>query len=278
MDKKGYIITAAKDGSDLKTQYNIEDGSWSYYSKGEKKKYDCGPCHMTNFKKKGSQDGLEGIVGTWTFPGIQCEECHGAGGDHAMSGDKTKIKVDKSSAACGKCHMRGKKETIPAKGGVIKHHEQYNELLASPHKSVDCVTCHNPHKKAKFSVKMMCDACHSKQADTYKGSMMEKVGITCADCHMPMLTKSAISKGKYQADVMTHTFKINTDPKAEIFYKEPKLDKEGKQVMDKEGKPVMEEFAKGFVTLDFACLQCHKDKDIKWAAKKAKKIHAYGKK
>ena len=68
---------------------------------------------MTNFKKEGMQDGLEGIVGTWTFAGIQCEECHGAGGDHAMSGDKTKIKVDRSSAACGKCHIRGAKIRFP---------------------------------------------------------------------------------------------------------------------------------------------------------------------
>ena len=66
---------------------------------------------------------------------------------------------------------------------------------------------------------------------------MEAVGVSCADCHMPKATKSAVNKSKLEADVMTHTFKINVDPKAEMFYKEPKLDKEGKQVMDKEGKP-----------------------------------------
>jgi len=276
MDKKGYIITAAKDGSDLKAQYNLADGSWSYYEKGKKKKYDCGPCHMTNFKKEGMQDGLEGIVGTWTFAGIQCEECHGAGGDHAMSADKTRIKVDKSAAACGKCHIRGSKDKIPAKGGFIEHHEQYNEMLAGPHKGLDCVTCHNPHKKAHISVKKDCASCHSKQAADYKGSVMEAVGVSCADCHMPKATKSAVNKSKLEGDVMTHTFKINVDPKAAMFYKEPKLDKDGKQVMDKDGKPEMNEFAKGFVTLDFACLNCHKNKDVKWAAKKAGKVHSYG--
>jgi hypothetical protein len=58
---------------------------------------------------------------------------------------------------------------------------------------------------------------------------------------------------------------------------EPKLDKDGKQIM-KDGKPVMAEFSKGFVTLDFACLNCHKNKDMNWAGAKAKGIHAYGKK
>ena len=40
----GYIITAAKDGSELKTQDNMQDGSWSFYHKGETKPYKCGPC------------------------------------------------------------------------------------------------------------------------------------------------------------------------------------------------------------------------------------------
>jgi len=43
--------------------------------------------------------------------------------------------------------------------------------------------------------------------------------------------------------------------------------------MDKDGKPAMNEFAKGFVSVEFACLNCHKDKDKTWAIKKAKGIH-----
>lgn len=279
MDKKGYIITMTGQNRDVagKNQYNLETGTWSDYNPGEKNlKYDCGPCHMTNYNKEGHQDGLEGIVGTWTFPGIQCEECHGPGSDHVKSADKAKIRVDKTSAACGKCHIRGAKEKIPAQKGFIQHHEQYNEQFASPHKTIDCVSCHNPHRKSKFSIKTDCNNCHGKQAEDYKGSAMEAVGVTCVDCHMPKATKSATNNGKYEGDIRTHLFKINTDPKAEMFYKEPKLDKEGKPVM-KDGKPVMNEFARGFVDLGFACLNCHKNKDLNWAAAKAKGIHRYGK-
>ena len=43
--------------------------------------------------------------------------------------------------------------------------------------------------------------------------------------------------------------------------------------MGKDGKPAMDTFAKPFVTLDFVCLNCHKNKDMKWAAKMAKGIH-----
>jgi len=277
MDKKGYIITAAKDGSELKTQYNIETDTWSFYEKGKKKPYDCGNCHTTGYKKEGNQDGLEGIVGTWKFPGIQCEACHGPGSEHVKTVDKAKIKVDRSSALCGQCHIRGAKEKIPAKGGFIEHREQYNELLASPHKALNCVTCHNPHKKVQFSIKTDCAVCHAKQGKDYAGTVMQIVGVTCVDCHMPRAIKSAVARDKYEGDIRTHVFKINIDPKAEMFYKEPKLDKEGKPVIGKDGKPEMNEFARGFVDLGFACLNCHKNKDITWTAAKAKGIHKYGK-
>ncbi|GBE01163.1 hypothetical protein BMS3Bbin06_00362 [bacterium BMS3Bbin06] len=264
IDKKGYIITAGKDGSDLKTQYNIETGTWSYYHKGQKKPYTCGACHTTGYRKEGHQDGMEGIKGTWAFPGIQCEACHGPGGDHVKSGGKTGMKVDTSAAACGKCHVRGNPAKVPAKKGFIRHHEQYPELLAGPHKDLDCVTCHNPHKKYKFSIKMECSSCHHAQTSAFKGSVMEQVGVECKDCHMPRATKSAVKYGKYSGDIRTHIFRINTDANADMFYSEKVKGKK-------------KTFARGFVTLDFACLNCHKNKDRKWAASKAKGIHTYGK-
>ena len=55
IDKNGYIITTAKDGSEAKTQYNLEDGSWSFYHKGEKKPYKCGPCHMTPIAQRATK-------------------------------------------------------------------------------------------------------------------------------------------------------------------------------------------------------------------------------
>jgi len=262
MDKKGYIITitAAKDGSELKTQYNLETDTWAFYHKGERKRYDCGRCHTTGYKKEGHQDGLEGIVGTWVFPGIQCERCHGPGSEHVKSGDKSKITVNSSSAFCGQCHSRGSKDKIPAKGGFIRHHEQYNELLASPHKAFACVTCHDPHKKAKFNIKKSCETCHRAQAANYRGNPMQTVGVSCIECHMPKATKSAVKKGRYEGDIRTHLFRINVDPKANMFYTEKMAGKEAT-------------FAKRFVTLGFACLSCHKNRDLDWAGSKVKTIH-----
>jgi hypothetical protein len=178
VDKKGFIITMT--GPDKskpgKNQFNLETGTWSNYHAGEKNKpYNCGRCHTTGYSKKGHQDGLPGMIGTWAEPGIGCEACHGPGGDHvAKGGDKKLIKIDNDKSMCGQCHIRGKSNTIPAKGGFIRHHEQYNELLASKHAIFNCTTCHKPHKHSKFvdAMKIQCGSCHAKQMASYAGSSM----------------------------------------------------------------------------------------------------------
>ncbi|MBF0336459.1 MAG: cytochrome c3 family protein [Nitrospirae bacterium] len=256
IDLNGYIVTSAKDGSDLKTQYNIETGTWVYYEKGKKKPYDCGPCHTTAYNPEGHQEGREGLIGTWAQPGIHCEACHGPGGEHIKNGSKKNIVVDTSAALCGKCHVRGNKDKIPAKNGFISHHEQFSEFLVSPHRDLACTTCHNSHKRAKVGIIKECASCHKSQAEKYKETPMGQVGITCIDCHMPWAIESAVVRGPFKADVRTHLVTINTDENAKMFYEE-------------DGKL----FARGYVTLDFACLYCHKNKDRKWAAKFVKTIH-----
>ncbi|MGE5849046.1 MAG: multiheme c-type cytochrome [Candidatus Methylomirabilota bacterium] len=261
IDQKGFIITKTGPNKDKpgNNQYNIATGRWVDYEAGKEKKYECGPCHMSAYSKEGNQDGRPGMVGTWAFPGITCEECHGPGKAHVAGPTKANIKVDRSEAACGKCHIRGAKERIPAAGGFIQHHEQYNELLASPHAGkVACVTCHDPHKRAAVSVKVGCDGCHAKQAADFKGSRMEKSGVKCTDCHMPAATKSAESFGKYIGDIKTHIVKIDTRATASMFTADGK-------------------FATGITTVDFACLRCHGSRDKTWASANAPGIHTRGK-
>ncbi len=260
IDKNGYIITTAKDGSEAKTQYNLEDGSWSFYHKGEKKPYKCGPCHMTAYSKEGNQDGLEGMIGTWAEDGIGCEECHGPGSDHVTMPGKTNISIDRSAEACGKCHQRGGMgPDPPAKGGFIRHHEQINELKAGVHRDLTCIECHNPHKRA-ILVEARCADCHEEVAETYAKTLHGRTEVACIECHMPKASKSAIAVASYTGDVRTHIFKINTDVDADMF-----------RTVEEKGKKST--FAKGFVTVDFTCLSCHQGRDRKWASRKAKKVH-----
>lgn len=261
IDQQGYIITKTGPNRDKPgaNQYNLATGRWVNYEAGKQKPYDCGPCHMTAYSKEGHQDGRPGIVGTWAFPGITCEECHGPGGAHGAQPVKATIQVDRNDAACGKCHIRGARERIPAGGGFIQHHEQYNELIASPHAGkVGCVACHDPHKRAAISQKVGCDGCHSQQAADYRGSRHQRSDVKCIQCHMPAAGKSAESFGKYVGDIKTHIFKISLGPDDQMFTPGGR-------------------FATGKLTADFACLSCHAGRDKAWATANARGIHTRGK-
>lgn len=260
IDLEGYIITSAKDGSEAKTQYNIADGSWSFYHKGEKKPYKCGPCHMTAYSPEGNQDGRPGMIGVWAEDGIGCEECHGSGSDHIKKPAKDNITIVSSSKACGKCHQRGGiNPKPPAKGGFIRHHEQINELLVGAHNELSCMECHDPHKRA-ILVKNNCAECHDDTAASYAKNIHALDGIKCSACHMPKMSKSAISVNKYTGDVRSHIFKISSDPKAKAF-----------STVEEKGKKST--YAGGLVTLEYACLGCHLGRDVNWAAGEAKNIH-----
>lgn len=260
IDKKGYIITAAKDGSEAKTQYNLQDASWSFYHKGEKKPYKCGPCHMTAYSPEGHQDNLEGMIGTWAEDGIGCEECHGPGGTHLQKQTAESITINRDPELCGKCHQRGGiGPQPPAKKGFIKHHEQINELKAGVHKDLSCIDCHDPHKRA-IQAKVDCAECHEDVAAAFAKDIHGKQGTRCIECHMPKASKSAISVASYIGDVRTHIFKINTDPNASMFE-------------TKEAGGKKKTYARGFVTLDYVCLSCHGARDKVWAAKYAKEFH-----
>ena len=262
MDLDGFIITSIKDGTPGMNQYNMMTGRWVDYHPGEEKPYDCGRCHTTGFSPDGSQGGLPGIQGTWEFGGVQCEACHGPSAGGAPFTDDHGF-IDDSAQLCGQCHIRGGVDTIPASGGFIRHHEQYNEMLASPHADLACVACHDPHKKAKFSIRETCEDCHYNVAEKYAGSVMDLRGVTCVACHMPFASKSAEALGPHQGDIRTHLFRINTERGAEMFTEDG-------------GFVLLDDSGQGAVTLDFACQVCHTDKGFNWIEGKAKKFHQRG--
>lgn len=267
----GYIITKTGPGKDKNgsNQYNIATKTWVNYNAGQTKKYDCGNCHTTGYSLTGNQGNKPGIVGTWEEKSIGCEACHGPASVHVKSGGGKGVGILKntSSELCGQCHTRGKDNTkIIAKDGFVEHHEQYPEFLNSPHKALSCVTCHDPHKGTHVGqtnptegggIKTQCSNCHSKQNTDFTGSTMQKAGVKCIDCHMPKIGKSAVGNAsKYQGDVREHLFKINTDVNAKMFSDDGKT-------------------ANGYLTLEWACLNCHNNKDKAWAGQNAKDIHKF---
>ena len=273
IDSEGYIITVTEDENgtpqDGVNQYNYLTGQWSNYHAGEvQKPYDCGVCHTTNWVAdedwdtdndlSDNQDGLPGMRGTFDDGGIHCEQCHGNGMTMA---------VDDSAEACGSCHYRtsppgSEVNSIPASGGWIKHHEQYNEHLAGPHDGLKCVSCHNPHKRGEYSIKegRECANCHTGIAESYAMTSMADYNVECKDCHMPMATKSAQPTGPHSGDVQTHLFYINTDAEANMFTEAGDF-------------VALDENGKGATTLDFACQVCHETAELAELERFAKNFH-----
>jgi hypothetical protein len=265
LDSEGYVYTP-EEGMN---QYNMLIDTWSDYHAGETKPYDCGACHTTAWiadedaetdgDLTDNQDGLPGIHGTFFVGGIHCEQCHGPGFDS--------MEIDDSAEFCGTCHIRGEADTIPASGGFIRHHEQYNEHLAGPHASFDCVRCHDPHKKGEFSIKEDAEcgvSCHSSTMESYSKTSMFDYGVECKDCHMPYATKSAKALGPHQGDLQTHIFYIDTDPEANMFTEDG-------------GFVVLDDNGKAKVTMDFACQRCHETASLDELALYAEDFHSENK-
>jgi hypothetical protein len=246
IDQEGYIITGDEDAT---TQYNFYNpdldmgDNWVPYHAGEEKPYDCGSCHTTGYSPEGNQDGLEGLIGTWADGGVQCEECHGPGSAHASHPMSFGMDIDRDGAACGDCHFRGTIEEVDASGGLIRHHEQYEELFQSKHVTIDCVICHDPHTgviqlreaDARQTTRTQCEDCHFKEAQNFN---IDFHTDECIECHMPRVTKSALGDPeKFTGDIRTHLMAIDPN-QIEQFNEDGTL-------------------ALSQLGLNFACRHCH---------------------
>jgi ssDNA-binding Zn-finger/Zn-ribbon topoisomerase 1 len=247
INQEGYIITGDADAT---TQYNFYNtdldmgNNWVAYHAGEENKpYNCGPCHTTGYTTEGNQDGLPGLIGTWSEGGIQCEECHGAGGLHAENPMVVDMRVDRDSEACGDCHLRGASEQVNASGGFIRHHEQYEELFQSKHITLDCIVCHDPHsgviqlrKAGEQTTRTQCENCHFENTKFEKNRFHGN--LDCIDCHMPRVTKSALGNADmFTGDIRTHLMAIDPDQVGQFT---------------EDGSVALSQ-----LSLDYACRHCH---------------------
>jgi len=243
IDADGYIIT----GNDAQWNFETEAAS-DYHTEVTPgtKMYDCGRCHTTGWVSVSDggdpQNDLDGMGGAFFAEGVQCEQCHGQGGLHEYSKSKDDITVDASAAFCGTCHSRNSSNEIAAEDGFISNYQQYSEMMAGGHSELSCTDCHDPHKTSKHGqmggILKTCTECHD---DITKGQVHQSVA-DCMTCHMPHASKSAVERSKYQADIKTHIFKINTAADGEMF------NEDGTIANGSDG-----------VTLDLVCYRCHKD-------------------
>jgi hypothetical protein len=226
---------------------------WASFHPGETLAFDCAECHTTGYRPQGHQDGLEGVIGTWEFSGIQCEACHGPGSLHASNPYGYSMVLDRSAQACGKCHSLTGGQDVAATDGFAVNEQQYSELLNSKHFALGCVTCHDPHASTVFAgqagnpglgIQVECATCHWRQANR-KVSQHAPGFVSCTACHMAPLVKSAIGDlEQHRADLASHLFSINVNPAA------PQFGPDGSIAMP-------------YLTLDYVCGSCHNGAIVK---------------
>lgn len=246
VDTTGFIYTGDQ------VQLNLTNGAWVAYESGIVKpyNYDCLKCHTTGADPAG--EWKPGVAGTFAFGGVQCEECHDQGSQHAFDPDRFDMKVDRSAEACGECHTRDPQRRIAAKGGFVQHHEQYDELVHSPHENLTCNQCHDAHASVVYDdvapgegvkAAAACISCHSGY-DTN----LTHMSVACVNCHMAKTGKSALAANAYTGDISSHVFAINPNP----VPKDSMFTADGTFVR-------LDANDRAATTLDFACYRCHKD-------------------
>ncbi len=254
LDRDGYLVTSTPKGIG-KNQYNLKDEKWVDYLPGQKIPYDCGGCHTTGYSAQGRQNGLKGIIGTWKGEGIQCEACHGPGSAHVASTLKADINVDRS--VCSRCHESKPVETVRVRDGFLTPYSEVNQLMKSTMRHLACIDCHDPHPSAEHSIKQTCEGCHQRIARSFNTSFMNRVGVTCMDCHMaPAGVVAEGDRKKYRGDLKSHIFKIE---RAKEF---PDKAVNGHRINP------------GYLSVEYACLRCHDlFEDRKWAVLYAPSAH-----
>ena len=274
----GSSLAGAGGGHNQFNFYGGEEHGWSNYHPSDTKiyNYGCFKCHTTGSDTTGTWlAGVDGL-GSFAESGIGCESCHGPGSNHVQSAGNTDhidrvyeyahldnsiggldidgtvqtpdAASDDINFLCGTCHNRSYTSPINSSGGYIKHHEQWDELVATRHNEIgfDCTTCHDPHKRVIWdgdAISTNCESCHSNQVATVNHG----TGATCVDCHMPYAAKSGTIRGAsgFKGDVRSHLWAITVDT-ASMFTDD------GSAVRDDATRSAS-------LSPAFSCLGCHND-------------------
>lgn len=192
---------------------------------------------------------------------IACGECHTRDGEADYPGFVSAYNLALDGAAKPRVAMGGR---IAASGGLVKHHEQYDELLGVDPDTLDstrsgafmsthgnCTTCHedkhnttvNQHQSGDpvgaNATNADCMVCHADY-DPNLASTAGMKGLNCIDCHMPKMAKSAVAttlgNGVVVGDVSSHIFGIDLSTGA---------------------TQINGSFANPYITVDWACRVCH---------------------
>lgn len=156
----------------------------------------CFPCHSVGY---GTASGFVDITSTPHLTGVQCENCHGPGSNHAADPDSVHLEVNLEASLCGACH-----QSCHGLCGE-DHHPQFEQWSTSKHASAwsdiqwdpdvqdDCLQCHSTDYRlapdgskptvAEALYDLECVACHVPHGSPNVGQLRLPPWQLCADCH-----------------------------------------------------------------------------------------------
>ena len=149
---------------------------------------DCFGCHST-----GGNRGKE-IAWEAMMPGVSCESCHGAAGEHVEARKDSLKKLRTLSAEemndlCGTCHRTwGQVVQMNLRGPLNVRFQPYritnSKCFDAEDRRIACTACHDPHKQvsttpAAYDAK--CLSCHSQKGR----KTCHTAKANCVTCHMP---------------------------------------------------------------------------------------------
>jgi len=130
----------------------------------------CIPCHVVGF---GQPTGYTG-AGTPQLANVQCENCHGPGGNHASNPSVNRMTVQLGAQLCGTCHT-GFHHPNYEQWQTSKHAQALALLQSLPYATDACLQCHSvdAYLQAEDQVVLRTTA------------VVAQNPITCVLCHDP---------------------------------------------------------------------------------------------
>ncbi len=266
--REGYIIVGPQAQWALATEDWRKYGASTWSADTKAYSFSCFRCHTTGASPEGSVPGMPATSGSFAMEGVQCEACHGMGYRHVKY--REELLTSRSLSLCAQCHNRNtSSEAILGKGNFIGHRDQVNELRASAHyeEGMTCVSCHNPHVRAKFGIPPnLCESCHGAQAREFEGSVHWQVGVQCTDCHMAEIIKNGTvlledpARGVFRGDGKSHVFRITDDANYPMLVPNPDPETSGHWPVIMNTAPDANGQPGPFLTLGYVCGKCHTDR------------------
>jgi len=153
----------------------------------------CLGCHTVGF---GTLTGYVSEDDTPQLGNVQCENCHGEGGNHVLNPQQNNMAVPLASDVCGSCHTGFHHPTYD-QWETSAHGHALETLQTNSHASSSCLGCHSAEAilsqgedvvlattvtvKAENSI--TCVVCHSPHGSPHEAQLREPVTQICITCH-----------------------------------------------------------------------------------------------